>query len=242
MSLSAWPALGLIVLDGWLLRFAGGYTKRANSVNPTFVGRLPAVDKIPTCETHYERLALPTIFRLPSISPVPEVDGLLAERGYGRLDKTSVRLAKLGRALEIVDGAIEIGRTPSREWLETQRRWHDLDRDRMARHQAILAAIPHPTAFVALREEGTIAALGVAVLQGEFACLNDISTDPGRRRRGLGRRLTAALMGWARLSGAEAAYLQVVKTNRPALALYGQLGFDRELYRYHYRMRPRLAG
>jgi GNAT superfamily N-acetyltransferase len=242
LSLSAWPALGQIILDGWLLRFAGGYTKRANSVNPTFAGRLPAADKLSTCEAHYERLALPTIFRLASISPVPELDGLLAERGYGRLDKTSVRVAPLGQASTIADGAIEFDRIPSREWLETQCRWHGLDRERMARHQAILAAIPHPAAFVALREEGAIAALGVAVLQGEFACLNDISTDPRRRRRGLGRRLTAALMDWARRGGAEMAYLQVVKTNEPALALYGQLGFGRELYRYHYRVQPRPAG
>lgn len=230
------------MFDGWLLRFAGGYTKRANSVNPIFAGRLAPADKIATCEAHYVRHGLPTIFRLPSIAPAPELDGLLAARGYGRLDKTSVRVASLKTAPVTEDGAIEIAAVPTAEWLETQRRWHDLDQNRMERHHAILAAIPHPSAFVALREEGSIAALGVAVLQGEHACLSDIATDPARRRRGLGRRLTGALLGWARRGGAEMAYLQVVKANRPALTLYGQHGFDREIYRYHYRVEPRRAG
>lgn len=225
------------MLDGWLLRFAGGYSKRANSVNPTFPGRRAPAEKIVVCENHYARHGLPTIFRLPSIASEPTLDGLLAARGYGRLDKTSVRVASLTAVSAAEDGAIEIAAAPSVEWLETQCRWHGLDRERLARHQAILAAIPHPAAFVALREEGTIAALGVVVLQGEYACLNDIATDPARRRRGFGRGLTLALMAWARRGGAGMAYLQVVKTNRPALALYGRLGFTQELYRYHYRVR-----
>lgn len=226
------------MFDGWLLRFARGYTKRANSVNPTFAGRLAPADKIATCEAHYARFGLPTVFRLPSIAPAPGLDDLLAARGYDRLDKTSVRVARLGRAGGAIDSAVGLAAVPSQEWLDAHRNWHGLDDGRAQTHRAILAAIPHPAAFAIVREADTVAAIGVCVAQGELACLNDIVTDPSRRRHGHSRRLTMGLMAWARREGAAQAYLQVVKTNAPALALYGKLGFDREVYRYHYRIEP----
>jgi ribosomal protein S18 acetylase RimI-like enzyme len=45
------------------------------------------------------------------------------------------------------------------------------------------------------------------------------------------------LMGWAGKKGAEAAYLQVVANNAPALGFYKKLGF-REIYQYWYRVKP----
>ena len=57
--LKGWPALREEVLDGWLLRFSGGYTRRANSVHPLAAGTQPLADKIARCEKLYEEAGLP---------------------------------------------------------------------------------------------------------------------------------------------------------------------------------------
>ena len=65
--LNAWPALRQVLLGGWVLRFSGGLTRRANSANPLGVGALDPDRLIAGCEALYRHQRLPTIFRLPSI-------------------------------------------------------------------------------------------------------------------------------------------------------------------------------
>jgi len=60
-----------------------------------------------------------------------------------------------------------------------------------------------------------------------------MATDPSLRRRGLGRRVVAAVLRWGRDMGATTGCLQVSPDNDPAIGLYSQFGF-REAYQYHY--------
>src|SRR5690348_9296039 len=76
--LNAWPALREVLLDGWLLRFSEGLTRRANSANP--LRPVSHVD-LQTCEALYRRSGLPTIFRVLSLLD-PSVEERLAEAGY----------------------------------------------------------------------------------------------------------------------------------------------------------------
>ena len=64
--LNGWPALRELVFDGWLLRFSGGYTRRANSVHPLSPGMQPLDEKIQYCEALYAAQGLPTLFCIPS--------------------------------------------------------------------------------------------------------------------------------------------------------------------------------
>src|ERR1700730_7737001 len=90
-GLNSWPALQQLLFDGWLLRFAQGYTKRANSVTPLYPSLLPAEEKIARCEHLYKENQLPAIFRLLSFSgESQQLDQLLAQRGYSVLDRTLV--------------------------------------------------------------------------------------------------------------------------------------------------------
>lgn len=66
-------------------------------------------------------------------------------------------------------------------------------------------------------------ALGRSVA-GEAELLT-LAVAPEARRKGLGRRLTAAFEDEARASGAEEAFLEVSAENAPARALYAALGW-----------------
>ena len=99
---------------------------------------------------------------------------------------------------------------------------------------ASLGRLDHPHTTNAVSAGGNTTALGRAVLVGDLVGLFDIQTDPAFRRRGLGRRVTQSLIGWAFEREAVGVYLQVSAVNRPALELYESLGFVRQ-YSYRYR-------
>ena len=53
LAFNAWPSLQTLLLDGWVVRFANGYTRRANSVNPLYPSEQAADAKIQACEQFY---------------------------------------------------------------------------------------------------------------------------------------------------------------------------------------------
>lgn len=97
------------------------------------------------------------------------------------------------------------------------------------------AYIVPPRAFVACRHGGEIASVAYGVVHRELLVIESVATAPHARGKGLARRVVEGLMSWGSTLGAGGACLQVLAENTPALAVYTALGFDRELYRYHYR-------
>jgi ribosomal-protein-alanine N-acetyltransferase len=70
--------------------------------------------------------------------------------------------------------------------------------------------------------------MGYSVLSmgaGEAHVLN-VCVAGALRRRGIGRNLLLAVLGHARDRGIRDAYLEVRRSNRAAIALYQQLGFE----------------
>ena len=234
----SWPAIETWEYDGWQLRFARGYTRRANSITTTARGARPLATKIAACEAAYEARHVAPVFRLPSTAEIAEIDNALAQRGYGKADKTSIRVASLEAALPPRGDDVNVARRLTGEWLHHQVTWNGLDEGRRGAFAAITAGIRRPTAFALLWSGAEAVAAGLAVRQGEFLCLHSIITAPSERGHGYGRAITRGLMRWGQTHGATLAWLQVVKSNTPALRLYNALGFGREIYRYHYRARP----
>lgn len=251
-SLNAWPAMQQTLLDGWVLRFSKGFTKRSNSIVPLYPGvaqttghddTTALLEKIRYCENLYAREQLQTVFRLTSIAADGDedaaqysLDAVLAERGY-RLADTSLVLC---RALPtptsdpLASGA-EFKMLPLADWLDAYCRLTGMDDPVRGLHNIILKSIAGDCGFAVLESNGQPIACGLAVVEGELIGLFDIYTEQASRNLGLGKRIVAGLLDWAYERGARWAYLQMVADNAPAAALYEQLGFE-ELYRYWYRI------
>jgi ribosomal protein S18 acetylase RimI-like enzyme len=243
-SLRAWPALTESDFDGWRLRFADGYTRRANSITPLAPSRLELADKISTCERLYAERGLPAIFRLTPFAPAA-LDGILESRGYTLGDQVEVR----ARALR---GAPPISASPARSFAPTAvrlgdlslERWLDVfsslsgssDANRNA-HRRVLAAVPGRRRLLALTADERPVACGMSVLADGLLGLFDLVTARDSRGRGYGSEILRRALRWGTRAGAEAAYLQVLEDNAVAGRLYQRAGFE-VVYRYHYREPP----
>ncbi len=256
LSLSAWPALQTIVYDGWILRFAEGYTKRSNSVNPLYPSTLPLGEKIETCEARYRSLELPTIFKITEAESQRPIDDALARVGYEKIDETVVMTRQLASA-DAVSAALSPNAADSSsaaaspaatnaaalslasafddQWIEAF--------CACGKHQGELSVIGRilvnvivPIVVASATEKGMTVGCGYGAIDSGWVGLYDIVVDEKNRRRGHGEAIVAAILERSAELGASRAYLQVVAANAPARKLYSKLGF-RDSYRYWYRRR-----
>jgi GNAT superfamily N-acetyltransferase len=235
-SLRAWPALEVQSLDGWELRSSAGFTKRANSVQPLGPSTQPLSEKVAGCEAWYAARDLPTIFRLTSFSD-PNLDSFLESRAYEVIDLTDVLYTRLPLA-EAYPANADIAELSLDDWVATYGVLSGADESTLTPMRGILDACQEARFLAALSSESSrdLIACGLAVLETDVLGIFDVVTALPHRRRGYGAGLVGGLVGWGLARGADYAYLQVVKTNAPALALYRKLGFA-QAYEYWYRIR-----
>jgi ribosomal protein S18 acetylase RimI-like enzyme len=241
-ALNAWPALETVYYDGWVLRCAGGYTRRANSVQALYPGAGDAPGKIRYCEEVYWGRGQDAVFKLTAAAEPAGLDGVLAAAGYRHEAVTSVQVCALGDLALPADGAgVTLSGQASEQWLDAFCRLNGV----AARHRGTMARMLVSTVpahcFLAREVDGAIVALGMAVVERGYVGLFDIVTAAAWRGRGLGRQTVLQLLAWGRARGAPQAYLQVMVDNAPALRLYAGLGF-REAYPYWYRVKSRPEG
>ncbi|MBN1122269.1 MAG: GNAT family N-acetyltransferase [Anaerolineae bacterium] len=235
-ALNTWPALKTILYDGWVIRFAGGYTRRSNSVSPLYGSSLDLDHKIAYCEALYTSLGLPTVFKLTDAACPPDLDSRLARSGYVENSRTSVQLLDLTPDHAVAMPDVDLTPSLSPTWIGTFCRLTTLN----------LAAIPTMTAihnnivtdhvYAALTDGDEITAVGMAAADRDMIGIYDIVTDPAKRRRGFATRIMLALLAWGKSTGASRAWLSVMCNNPAALNCYEKLGFQ-EVYQYWYRVR-----
>jgi RimJ/RimL family protein N-acetyltransferase len=243
LSLNAWPAQQTLLYDGWVLRFSGGYTRRANSVNPLYPSSLALEAKIQVCEAHYRQQNLPVIFKMTPGSQPSDLDARLDALGYSHEASTSVQtlapaqLTGFAAPASPPPGAhLVLESALSEDWMNAFTRMSASQLAQLVRHRAILQAIQPETCYAALQIDGSTAACGLAVCQNGWVGFYDILVESSLRRQGYGEFVMRALLSWASERTARSAYLQVMHNNLPALRLYAKLGF-REAYSYWYRVK-----
>jgi ribosomal protein S18 acetylase RimI-like enzyme len=234
LSLNAWPALQTVLVDGWVLRFAKGYTKRANSINPLYPSTLSLDVKIKTCEELYHKQNLPLVFKITSKSTPANLDDHLERSGYQLLSPTSVQILRLEKMNSDHNPVVVASNSSTEEWIDQYSRMSYLHSNQIETLTLILQNIVPEHRLFTLLEEGTTVACGLAVVQAGFVGLFDVVTDPNFRRCGYGARLVDQMLLWGKQQNAKMAYLQVILDNSPAINLYQKIGFVEE-YQYWYR-------
>lgn len=252
LSYHTHPCLGEELYDGWLLRFAEGYTKRANSVNVIGGSAIAYEDKITYCEEKYAQHKLPPVFK---ITPTAlDIDELLEERGYLAVDKTNVMtvdLTQKGKKQTNCDGADKCGGADvlgagnvsvtieekfTESWQYYYFTFNKVAVAAIPTAKKIQAKITNPVLCATVYVGKKAVACGLGVMEQGCVGLLDIVVKEEYRGCGFGKVLCQALLEKAKEKGATTGYLQVVDSNEVAKKLYESLGFE-YVYSYWYRVK-----
>ena len=225
-----------MLYDGWLIRFADGYTKRANSVNPLYPSSIDIDEKIQFCEHVYHQRNLPVVFKMtPSVYP-SDLDEKLHADGYQIHSPTSVQTIDLSTVNFPGVSSAAFQDELSDAWLENFCRMSAVPPLHTKTLQKILMNIVPQRCFVSIQSNNRIVACGLGVLQTGYVGLFDIVTDKEFRNRGYAQQIVKSILAWGKQHQAQTGYLQVMIDNVPALNLYSRIGFI-EQYQYWYRIK-----
>ncbi|WP_330453538.1 MULTISPECIES: GNAT family N-acetyltransferase [unclassified Streptomyces] len=233
----AWQPVESEPLGDWLLRAAGGFTRRANSVLPLGDPGVPLGVALGRVRDWYaERGLAPYVQTATGAADAQEeLCAALEEHGWRREVTAEVRVAALAPIgdLPAEVSRVRLERTADAAWL--------------ARYQRVGTPGPEVTSvlhsgpsvwFATVPGEAgdeVPAAIGRCVVDGRWAGFMAVEVAPEHRRRGLATAVMTALARQAMDEGASAAWLQVEADNEGARALYDGMGFATHHLYHHFR-------
>jgi N-acetylglutamate synthase len=202
-----WPGVEHEWLDGWLLRFGHGSTRRANSAVPLLPS--PALDTAAIADWYAARGARPLLaapdrlFRIPPDLPA-----------YGENIVMTRQLTELAAAA----ADASLAALPNDEWMGLHPRQVPVD--------VLTAVVDGEVVFATLADAAVgRGAITVAPNGTRWVGLSSVHVAEKARRSGLARTLCEALLAWAADRGATRAYVQVLTENTAATRLYRSMDF-----------------
>ncbi|WP_349880431.1 GNAT family N-acetyltransferase [Micromonospora sp. HUAS YX12] len=236
----AWPAPVRGRLGDWRLRWADGWTGRANSALPVGDPDRPLPAALDAVQRWYAERGGPALVNTPLPLAAP-VGAELDARGWTSRPPVLVQTVPL-RTLTTPPAAaalpaaasphaaasadpppVTLADGPADDWLAIAagRKGGLPDAARQ-----VLTGTPR-VRFAELREDGRLLAVGRGTVTGggRWLGVSLLETVPQARRRGLAAAVVRALAGWGAAEGATHAFLQVEQSNTGAVALYRGLGF-----------------
>jgi ribosomal protein S18 acetylase RimI-like enzyme len=233
-----WQAEHTGTVGGWLLRAAGGFTGRANSVLPLRAPDRPLTEALAAARDWYAGHGLPLRIQVPCEAR-RLLDAELSERGWSAdpdVHVLAARLDALPGAARADEPPAHIAAAPDDEWLARFRNGAGLApaaRGVLTRHAR--------AGFASIRLDGHAVAIGRGALDDGWLGITAVEVEPDLRRKGFAGAIMRALWRWGAAAGGQRSYLEVSSENAAALALYGHLGYWPH-HDYRYRIDPEPIG
>lgn len=222
----AWPPLVERPLGGWRLRWAGGFTGRANSALALGDPGMDVPDALrEVCDFSHEHGVRPAVqvLRDGAVETAVRAAGWAEHLGH-----------EAGHEVAVLTGPLREAATRARVAGAPTSGWWELTvgtTEPTPAQKHVLTS--GEVGYGLLEAEGTtLGAVRGAVVDG-WLHVSRLAVHPEFRRRGLATELMTALAAWGRERGAENWVLQVAETNAGALALYSGLGCSVH-HRYRY--------
>lgn len=224
-----WRATEEVALGDWLLRAAGGYSRRANSALVGGDPGVPIEEAAARVRSFYRDLGLPPLAQV--VVGSAEADAL-SRLGWvpSRPEEADVcvqvaSVSQLWRELRQVDARdVVLADHPDERWLAA------FPRERA--HGQVAVDVLRGAEDVAFARRDDLA-WARGALARDWVGITSVLVAPEGRRQGHATALLAAIVGWAAEHGASTAYVQVLEDNQAARGGYEKLGF-RTHHRYRY--------